>query len=141
MTELPICSWRSFCGPLAMCSSPKLRGGEHGFDPVKGCTGCALANHPATIETSYVTTHYRPKPVGGPGTHLRAMLYEFGATEEAGCGCESVARQMNVWGPGGSKEHRAEILAKLQENTGKAWWERVGPILEWCVDEAIRRAE
>ena len=46
----------------------------------------------------------------GPGDFLKEILAAKGAKAHQGCGCESMARRMNVWGPQGCREHRGEII-------------------------------
>lgn len=87
------------------------------------------------------------RPPGGPGTELRRLVKECGLKELSGCGCASKARQMDRWGIGGCREHRAEIIGWLEQSAATASW---GDALKVAahgylsvgalVDEAIRRA-
>jgi hypothetical protein len=53
---------------------------------------------------------------GGPGTELEGMFAELGVTGTAGCGCKSVARQMDRWGPAGCRANAGVVVARLREN-------------------------
>jgi hypothetical protein len=53
---------------------------------------------------------------GGPGTELEAMFAELGVTGTAGCGCKSIARQMDRWGPAGCRANAGVVVARLREN-------------------------
>jgi hypothetical protein len=55
-------------------------------------------------------------PAGGPGTELEGMFAELGVKGTAGCGCKSVARQMDRWGPAGCRANGAVVVARLREN-------------------------
>ena len=80
----------------------------------------------------------------GPGSELKQLLAELGQSVTVDCGCEDKAHQMNVWGVAGCREHRAEIIAWLQEAAAaKGWAASLAAQIAsgWLVDEAIRRAE
>lgn len=86
---------------------------------------------------------------GGPGTELKKMLAEVGITGWQGCQCEARAKQMDLWGVDGCKEHYAEIIAWLHEASSHVSWGdafKMLKIVNWLnpygslVDEAIKRA-
>lgn len=58
----------------------------------------------------------------GPGSELKAIIAELGLAGDAGCGCEAMARQMNVWGVCGCREHHAQIVAQLRKAAAKKGW-------------------
>lgn len=97
-------------------------------------------------------------PADGPGTELKAMLAEIGVEAWEGCGCESLADDMNRWGAEGCREHRQTIVSHLKRKAGElplldlvktparvlrgSWAEAISILDPWgsLVDEAIRRA-
>lgn len=143
---IPVCRWReTHASGKATCASPKVRGGQNGFDAEKVCSTCAIADHePLTPEQIAARNQPRsPVPAHGPGTELKAMLAELGISPE-NCNCNARAAQMNRWGAA-CKEHRLEIAAWLKEAATNAVTEfKVDDPIEAflpLVDEAIRRAE
>lgn len=97
-----------------------------------------------------------PVPAEGPGTELKAILESLGISAE-NCSCSHRAGQMNVWGVGGCRARRAEIVGWLEvERDRRGWrdtlaaglraiviglWLNPLDLLGSIVDEAIRRAE
>lgn len=97
-------------------------------------------------------------PTGGPGTELKAILASLGPIPR-NCKCNERARQMDVWGVAGCREHREQILAWLRQEKVKLGWlarlnAAVGAVRTGLafhldprdvagslLDEAIRRAE
>jgi hypothetical protein len=53
--------------------------------------------------------------LAGVGDHLAAIFRALAVGKIAGCGCDGMIAQMNVWGPDGCREHRDEILAHLRK--------------------------
>lgn len=94
----------------------------------------------------------------GPGTHLQRILKSLGF-KDCGLGCSGWAAKMDHGGPQWCREHRQEIVGRLQEKREAAGWlssiKGAGMAvltglafqidfdhpIEWLVDEAIRRAE
>lgn len=61
---------------------------------------------------------------GLPGDELAAILRDWlGIEAEAGCGCKSMAAQMNALGPDWceSEAGLAEILATMRDEHAKRW--------------------
>jgi hypothetical protein len=102
----------------------------------------------------------------GPGTELKSLLSQLGATPTASCGCDEKTHQMNAWGVAGCREHREEIIGWLKKSYAATNWPRVirsagaalfsglavslaiayarggvEGVLGFLLDEAIRRAE
>jgi hypothetical protein len=105
-----------------------------------------------------VSAEVRQK-AAGPGTELKKLIEQLGLVERKGCKCRKMARKMNRWGTAGCREHKAEIVAHLNEAYHNLTWTdvaafalraaaaglafkmaTVGPA-EWLVSEAIRRSE
>ncbi len=61
-------------------------------------------------------------PAGGPGTELKALLSGLGVKATAACSCNAYARQMNLWGVDGCREHRADVVAWLEKRRAKTGW-------------------
>lgn len=61
-------------------------------------------------------------PTEGPGTELKAIFATLGVTESLGCGCEAMARQMNVWGPERCRLNRARIVKQISDTAAKKGW-------------------
>lgn len=75
----------------------------------------------------YRTADDTPAPgvipaTAGPGTELRKLFAELGVKGVAGCGCAKRARQMDLWGVAGCREHFAEIREWLTEARSKTSW-------------------
>jgi hypothetical protein len=95
----------------------------------------------------------------GPGTELKRLLESLHLQSQAGCGCDAMVLQMNVWGVEGCRAHRAIIVEKLREARGQVGLQRllaaagralatglafqVNPLdpIPDLLEEAIRRAE
>lgn len=93
------------------------------------------------------------------GDKLEEIFEEMSLFKFQGCSCESLKRKMNMWGPQGCREHFAEIVHELEENSKKYNWAQkiraagnaalTGLVfkINWLnpfpdlVNEAIRRAE
>ena len=92
-------------------------------------------------------------PAHGPGTELKAILTLLGFASSLGCNCESLVMQMNAWGPEGCREHKAKIIAWLEQQRAKQGWRLLLKALvrakrnglpltvAGLVEEAICRAE
>ena len=98
----------------------------------------------------------RPK---GVGDHMKDAIAELGIHPKHGCGCDSLASEMNCLGPDRCRRDRARLVEKLKLNaqqyswgdvaravvnavkTGLAW--KINPLDPYgsLLDEAIRRAE
>lgn len=82
-------------------------------------------------------------PLEGPGTELKSIFSSAGIHGFAGCRCDALAGQMNLWGPDGCRLRMGYIVAQVQEN-GRAHdppIEVPGEVLVPLVEEAIRLAE
>jgi len=98
-----------------------------------------------------------PRPVGGPGTELKALLAGLGVTATAGCGCNDTAARMDAMGAAGCRERAGEIADQLRgQAKAVGWGVRLGAAVRsvaaglvlnpldpypGLVAEAIRRAE
>jgi hypothetical protein len=124
-----------------------------GRDWHKNCTGPESTGPP------------RPTPIPplgyGPGGELKNLFASYRLTGAQGCGCDQYAEQMDRWGVEGCREHRAEIVARLEAARGQLGWTEhliatahalkqvvaggfVPSTTDPCgslVDEAIRRAQ
>lgn len=149
---------------------------DAGLDGNDAATEAAVKAHPDMMATMQYEKHrpslkrqgqrQQPPPARkvspvparkGPGAHLKAILAGLGLKPAKDCGCDKRAAEMDAWGPAGCREHRAEIVAWLDEQRAKASWSEklvaaakamtAGlPInlldpMGSLVDEAIRRAE
>jgi hypothetical protein len=93
-----------------------------------------------------------PVPEHGPGRELHELLEQLGFNI-GGCNCQEWIDRMNRWGVDGCREHRAEIIAHLEEEKDSATLTeklKAGVLaianglpltIGGLVDEAIRRAE
>lgn len=84
----------------------------------------------------------------GTGDYLHAILKKwFHADYSWGCGCESMVRQMNEWGPAGCREHIDEIADKMVAEAVKRGWRLARlrmptrTVAKMLIRLAIRRAE
>lgn len=85
----------------------------------------------------------------GPGTILHRMIKNrTGEDYEAGCGCQSMVRLMNAWGPSGCREHIDEIINKiLTEAKNRPKWKLLASlpgaklVMKRMALSAIREAE
>lgn len=98
-------------------------------------------------------------PATGPGRELEAIFEQLEIPYKESCGCAAYARQMDLWGVAGCREHFDEIVERLRMNAEKyTLWEQfkaAGRALQTglafhlnpldpfpgLVKEAIRRAE
>lgn len=112
-----------------------------------GCWRCDLCG--LTLRNVvHPIRHACPKePKGGPGAELKSLLASLGIRTTNGCKCNVRARQMDLWGVVGCREHFDEIAKWLceaaEETTLGRWapqWSKRAAA-EWLVNEAIRRAE
>ena len=105
------------------------------------------------------TTIKRSPRAKGVGDHQKDAIAELGIHPKHGCGCDSLASEMNRLGPDGCRRDRARLVEKLKLNaqqyswgdvaraavnavkTGLAW--KINPLDPYgsLLDEAIRRAE
>ena len=95
------------------------------------------------------------RPANGPGRELEKLIGELNLPS-LGCGaCQELAKQMDLWGPDGCREHREHILRDIRSRANKvSWWDKGKAAMQlirepwWnpldnigsMVDEAIRRA-
>jgi hypothetical protein len=63
-----------------------------------------------------------PIPAEGPGTELKAIFASLGITQSLGCGCEALAKQMNVWGVARSRANRCRIVKQIEDTAKKRGW-------------------
>lgn len=93
------------------------------------------------------------------GDYMKDLTGELGIQPKHGCGCDSLANEMNRLGPDGCRRDRARLVGKLQTNAKRYSWGDVARAamsavktgLVWQIDlmdpygslldEAIRRAE
>ena len=95
------------------------------------------------------------RPANGPGRELEKLIGELNLPS-LGCGaCQELAKQMDLWGPDGCREHREHIVRDIESRAAKVgwvdylnaavqlirepWFDFIDPIGS-MVDEAIRRA-
>lgn len=137
--------------PLTPVDSPATFCERHGIDK----TGMERLYCRALL-SSFLARESQGQPVG-PGTALRGLLSRLGLQADKSCQCDKRAAQMDAWGLAGCLEHRAEIVAWLNEEAAKirlpqktrAGVKAIGLGLvinplspgEWLLDEALRRAE
>ena len=139
--------------PRCKCCSRSLPA-RFGLNTKRNCLCRADGTKPPVA-----TATFPPDP-NGPGQQLKQVILELGPTinGSGGCKCESYALQMDAWGVSGCRERRDEIIARLQDQAGKAswltwlsavatgafappaWFIRLDPFGS-MVDEAVRRAE
>jgi hypothetical protein len=97
--------------------------------------------------------------VKGVGDHMKDVTAELKLVMKQGCGCASLAAEMNRLGAEGCRRDRARLVPKLQENakryswgdvakaafsamtTGLVWRLDLTDVYGSLLDEAIRRAE
>lgn len=81
--------------------------------------------------------------VPGPGTLLVRTLKEYGYTSKKGCGCDSKARTMNIWGPAKCRERIDEIVGWLTDAAEQeGWLEKLAVSLygvRYLVERKIRK--
>ena len=59
------------------------------------------------------------------GTHLHNLIKKYLQEDYSeGCGCESMVRKMNAWGPDGCREHLDEIVDKMTEAAKSRGWKK-----------------
>lgn len=134
------------------------RGAAGDFAP-GACHPCWLYRHSDYHRRLWGGEPLPPRPAGGPGTELKALLASLGLTPPGGCGCDDLAARMDAWGVAGCRERREDILARLRANAAKVGWLaklkagalavavglafRLDPRDPYpgLLDEAIRRAE
>jgi hypothetical protein len=63
-----------------------------------------------------------PRPAGGPGTELKALLAELGIVPTRSCECNRKAEEMDRLGVGGVRRDRDRIVAWLREAQRKRSW-------------------
>lgn len=69
----------------------------------------------------------QPKPPGGPGTELMAILTSMGIdATEAGCKCKSRAAAMDTYGSAWCRQNLPEIIAWLVEEAERRKWPLIG---------------
>lgn len=70
-----------------------------------------------------------PWPPGhGPGTELKAILAGLGFQPKQNCGCEAKAREMDILGVEGCREHRERLLTDIKANAVNWGWDIVRAI-------------
>lgn len=83
-----------------------------------------------------------PKPPGGAGTELKAILATFGVDAGPSCGCGSHAAMMDAYGLGWCRDNIEQIVTWLVDEAKKRGWvfaPRWGA--RRLVKRAIRNAE
>lgn len=88
------------------------RQGDAGFLCQCECGARFRSPHPNVF---HVCAPPEVRPSSGPGTELKALLASFGIKATSGCKCNSMARQMDSWGPDESLKHIEEIVDVMQE--------------------------
>lgn len=114
---------------------------------------------PGFMEASGRSSVITKASTSGPGTELEAMFKSIHLTGKTGCGCRTLASQMDRWGPEGCRVRTDEIVTRLRTNWAKLKWTdkaratamAIGSGLAFKIDprdpapglldEAIRRAE
>lgn len=61
----------------------------------------------------------RSRPNGGAGTELKRLLAGFGIEATTRCKCDAMASNMDGHPPEWSEEHRAEIVAVMNEEAAR----------------------
>ena len=61
----------------------------------------------------------KPKPRGGPGTELKALLKYMGITSSPNCSCHARAAKMDEQGTAWCKENQGEVVSWLQEEAAR----------------------
>lgn len=122
------------------------RKGERWVCPACGLDVPAYGDSPPAANCG---AHPREEPALaplGPGTHLHAILAEFGIKPRSDCKCNAHAAQMDAWGPDECERRREEIVAWLVEATDELpvarWLPNWSKSLaaNWLVGEAIVRS-
>jgi glycosyltransferase involved in cell wall biosynthesis len=63
-------------------------------------------------------------PEDGPGTELKTILASYGLKATENCGCNTMANQMNLWGPENClKEDNLTYISKMLEANAKKWFD------------------
>jgi len=138
--------------PFVSVDSPASPCERHGV----GKTGVERLYCRVLISSFLAHESTAPKD-GRPGTALAGLLKELGLKPVKSCNCDQRAAQMDAWGVAGCIEHRAEIVAWLNEQAAQATWGTaltvgmgaylagiaINPLSpgDALVDEALRRAE
>ncbi len=74
--------------------------------------------HPAYPRTPKPGFAPHPRPTSGPGTELKALLAKIGIHASPTCGCNKMAKQMDIWGQE-SLNHIEEIVDVMEETAKK----------------------
>ncbi len=131
---------------------------KNGYQSAR-CARCGFeipkypANHDLQIPCS---GSRRQVVVDGPGTELKKILNGLGLKPKAQCGCDAKVAEMNVLGPDGCRQRRAELIEHLKgayhtigwielleigaKVIAEPWFSITDPIGS-MLDEAIRRAD
>ena len=115
----------------------------------------AMFKAPCRVKARQAAKPQIERPANGPGRELEKMIGELNLPS-LGCGaCQELAKQMDLWGPDGCREHREHIVRDIRSRANKVkWWDKSKAALAlirepWfdfidpigsMVDEAIRRA-
>ena len=83
-----------------------------------------------------------PPAQPGPGTELAILLKRFGIhAKEKGCGCRSMQRKMDAWGPENCRKNIETILQHLSQEARKRGLPFVRFAAKRLVIAAISKAE
>lgn len=158
--SLPACKHRGeqrADGKVA-CLSNRIIHREPGWALPGTCQACPYIGQENSADAPPVILH-RGKPiksVRGPGWHMTALIAEYGLGGSHGCGCAEFARQMDEWGISGCRDHRSEIVGRLEEKFGEilranqtalmqagaaALWNGLPLTIGGLFDEALHRTE
>lgn len=67
-------------------------------------------------------------PEDGPGTELKKILESYGLQASENCGCNHMARQMNLWGPEAClAESNLNYTKEFLKNNAKKWFDTEKP--------------
>ena len=75
----------------------------------------------------------------GPGTELKKILSRF-AMPTSGCGCDSLANLMNLWGPAGCAENMELIVSQLRDKAHQRFPATKYLPIDWRIRQLVRRA-
>ena len=105
-------------GGIVLCGDDPVCGAWHIFIGPDGMVDQAASK--ITVPP-FTPPALPPKPAGGPGTELRALLASLKITE-IGCGCGAFADWMDSIGVKGCRQHKHIVTARLVEQAEKSNW-------------------